>query len=44
MRNLLVVLWMFVCTITSAAAQVSFGIEAPGISIGINMPVYPQFV
>jgi hypothetical protein len=35
---------MFVCTITSAAAQVSLGIEVPGISIGINMPVYPQFV
>jgi hypothetical protein len=44
MRNLVVVFWMFVCTITSAAAQVSFGIEAPGISIGINMPVYPQLV
>ncbi len=44
MRNLLVAFWMFVCTITSAAAQVSFGIEAPGISIGINMPVYPQLV
>ena len=44
MRTLLVVFWMLLGTITSAAAQVSFGIEAPGISIGINMPVYPQFV
>jgi hypothetical protein len=38
------VLWMFLCGIAPATAQVSFGIEAPGISIGINMPVYPQFV
>ena len=44
MRKLFVVLWIFACTFTSAAAQVSFGFEGPGISIGINMPVYPQFV
>ena len=37
MRNLLIVLWMLLCSITSAAAQVS-------VSIGINLPVYPQLV
>ncbi len=44
MHKSLVVLWMFVGAIAPAAAQVGFAIEAPGISIGINMPVYPQFV
>ena len=44
MRNLLIVLWLFICSIAAAAAQVGFGIEAPGLSIGINVPVYPQLV
>ncbi len=44
MRNVLVVLWLLFCSIASAAAQVSFGIETPGVSIGINFPVYPQLV
>ena len=35
---------MLLCSITSAAAQVSFGIGLPGVSIGINLPVYPQLV
>ena len=41
MRTLLVVLWMLLGAITSAAAQVSVGIGMPGVSIGINLPVYP---
>ena len=44
MRNLLIVLWMLLCSIASAAAQVSIGIGLPGVSIGINLPVYPQLV
>jgi hypothetical protein len=44
MRTLLIVLWMLLGGIASAAAQVSVGIGMPGISIGINLPVYPQLV
>ena len=44
MRNFLIVLWMLLCSITSAAAQVSVGIGLPGVSIGINVPVYPELV
>jgi hypothetical protein len=44
MRNGLIVLWVLLCSITSAAAQVSIGIGFPGVSIGINVPVYPQLV
>ena len=44
MRSGIVVLWMLLCSITSAAAQVSIGIGFPGVSIGINLPVYPQLV
>jgi hypothetical protein len=44
MRNGLVVLSLLLCSITSAPAQVSIGIGLPGISIGINLPVYPTLV
>ena len=44
MRNLLIVLSMLLCSITSAVAQVSVGIGFPGVSIGINLPLYPQLV
>ena len=44
MRNGLVVLWMLLCSATSATAQVSFRIGVPGVSIGVNVPVYPQLV
>ena len=44
MRPGLIVLWILLCSITSAAAQVSVGIGLPGVSIGINLPVYPQLV
>jgi hypothetical protein len=32
------------CWIPPALAQVSFGFESPGISIGVNLPVYPDLV
>ena len=44
MRNGLIALWMAFCLVTSAAAQVSVGVWLPGVSIGINMPVYPTLV
>ncbi len=44
MRYGIIVLWMLLCSITSAVAQVSVSIGLPGMSIGINLPVYPQLV
>jgi hypothetical protein len=44
MRNGLIMLGMLFCSITSATAQVSIGIGFPGVSIGINLPVYPELV
>jgi hypothetical protein len=44
MRKRLLVLAMLLCSITSASAQVSVDIGFPGVSIGINLPVYPQLV
>jgi hypothetical protein len=44
MRYLLVVLGMLSCPLNSAVAQVSIQIGLPTLSIGINLPVYPQLV
>ena len=44
MRNFIFVLWVLLCSIGPAAAQVSFGVSTPGVSIGINVPAYPQLV
>src|SRR5664279_713556 len=44
MRNFVIVMSMLLCSIASAAAQVSVGIGLPGVSIGINLAVYPQLV
>ena len=38
------VLGLVVGSVTSATAQVSVGVWLPGVSIGINLPVYPQLV
>jgi len=38
-----IVLWMLLCTVTSVSAQVSIGIGLPNVSIGINLPLYPEF-
>ena len=43
MRKLIVLLSMAL-SMASAGAQVSFGLSSPGLSIGINVPVYPQLV
>jgi len=40
----LIVLSMLACATAPAAAQVSIGIGLPHVSIGINLPVYPEFV
>jgi len=44
MRYLVIALSTLLGLASSAHAQVSVGIEIPGISIGINMPVYPELV
>lgn len=48
MRKLLlhgmILSWMFTCSVTSASAQISIGIGLPNVSIGINMPVFPELV
>lgn len=38
----LIVLSMLFCSATFAGAQVSIGIGLPNLSIGINLPVYPE--
>ena len=40
----LIVLWMLLCSVTSAEAQVSIGIGFPNVSIGINLPLFPELV
>jgi hypothetical protein len=44
MRYVVVLLLALCGSLTSAVAQVSVGIGFPGVSIGINLPVYPQLV
>ena len=38
----LIVLSMLFCSATFAGAQISIGIGLPNLSIGINLPVYPE--
>jgi len=35
---------LLLCSATAVPAQVSVGIQLPGVSIGINQPVYPDLV
>jgi hypothetical protein len=44
MRYLLVTMALVLSPFTHTAAQVSIQIGLPGVSIGINQPVYPQMV
>lgn len=44
MRYLLIALSMLLCPLISAHAQISVNIGVPGVSIGINMPEYPELV
>ena len=44
MRYLAIAFSMLLASITAAEAQVTVGIGVPGVSIGINFPVYPQLV
>jgi hypothetical protein len=44
MRYVLIVLWMLFWSVPSAIAQVSIGIGFPGVSIGINLPLFPELV
>jgi len=43
-RYVLIVMWMLVCTVMSAEAQISIGIGLPNVSIGINLPLFPELV
>jgi hypothetical protein len=43
MRYVFLVLCMWAWSVTAAVAQVSIGIGLPGVSIGINLPLYPDF-
>jgi hypothetical protein len=42
MRHVVIVLWVLFWSVPSAIAQVSVGVELPGVSIGINVPLYPE--
>jgi len=44
MRFVLIALLMMLGSMTPAVAQVSIGIGLPGVSIGINFPIYPELV
>jgi len=46
MRRLLMVFWMLICSASSVVAQVSVGVGValPGVSIGINLPAYPELM
>jgi hypothetical protein len=44
MRTRLAAFWMLLCAMAPAAAQVSIGIGFPNVSIGINLPLYPELV
>jgi hypothetical protein len=40
----IMVLCMLLCAVTSVSAQVSIGIGLPNVSIGINLPLFPELV
>jgi len=42
MRYLIIVLWMLSGSMSPALAQVSIAIGLPNLSIGINVPMYPE--
>ncbi|MGO9444606.1 MAG: hypothetical protein ACLPXB_07495 [Thiobacillaceae bacterium] len=42
MRHIIIVLGALSYTGLSSAVQVSIGISVPGVSLGINLPVYPE--
>ncbi len=44
MRYLVIVLCLLFWSATSAVAQLSVGISVPGMSLGINLPIYPELV
>ena len=44
MKYGLIAMWVVCGWVASAAAEISVGIWGPSVSIGINIPVYPEFV
>ena len=43
-KAIAVVVFLCCCSTTSALAQVSFAFDSPGVSIAVNVPVYPNLV
>ncbi|MBT1070225.1 hypothetical protein [Pelotalea chapellei] len=43
-RYVLIALSLLLCSTTSVSAQVSIGIGLPNVSIGINLPLFPELV
>jgi hypothetical protein len=43
-RHIVVVLGVLLCPVVPATAQVSIGIGFPNVSIGINLPMFPDLV
>ena len=44
MRSRLIIMSMLLCSVIPAQAQLSIGIGLPNVSIGINLPLYPELV
>ncbi len=44
LRCLMILLWGLLFSVTNAKAQIHIGIGLPDVSIGINLPVYPELV
>jgi len=44
LRYGLISLFLLLCAVTTAPAQVSIGIGLPNVSIGISLPVFPELV
>jgi hypothetical protein len=42
--GIVVLLMLLCCSVTSVSAQVSIGIGLPNVSIGINLPLFPELV
>jgi hypothetical protein len=44
MRYVLIVYWMLLWSMTSVMVRVGIGIALPDVSVGVNLPVFPELV